>query len=468
MNDITLSQVAEDIRGDFHGDGSVIVRSVSTDTRTLEPGAVYFAFKGARVDGNALAAQALARGGVAVVTDSPSVALASGVPEDRLIVVDDVAGALGDAARAHLARLRSSGNPRLQVVAVTGSVGKTTTKDLLSALLASRGPIIAPPGSFNNELGLPLTVLRADRTTATLVLEMGADHIGNINYLTSIAPPDACAVLIVARAHVGEFGSMDNIAHAKSELVQGTRPGGHVILNKDDPRVAAMAQQAHGPVTFFSVAHCAGADVWADDVELDSLGRAHFTLGTGQGSAPVALQLVGRHHVANALAAASVALAYEIPVQEIARVLGAARAASPHRMDVRDVGGVTIIDDSYNANPDSMRAGIAALRTIGVRRRRIAVLGSMLELGESSEDEHRALAHSLKEAGTGILVTIGHETAPLCSEAVAEGIEVHSAPNVSDAVARVREILRPGDVVLLKGSNGSGVWRIADELLRGI
>ncbi|MFC2267555.1 MAG: Mur ligase family protein, partial [Peptidiphaga sp.] len=259
MIPVKLAAVAEDCGGRFHRRAGTAVtdeavRGLETDTRRLSEGEVFAAIKGERVDGASLAGQALAAGAVAVVTADPQAASASGAPPERLVVVDDVQAAVGRLAAANLERARRTGNPDLRVVAVTGSVGKTTTKDLLAGLLSSRGPVVAPPGSFNNELGLPLTVLRTGADTASLVLEMGADHVGNIDYLTSIAPPDVSAVLAVARAHLGEFGGIDNVARAKSELVSGTREGGTVVLNADDERVAAMASKARGPVVTFSAA----------------------------------------------------------------------------------------------------------------------------------------------------------------------------------------------------------------------
>ena len=429
MIPVKLAAVAEDCGGRFHRRAGTAVtdeavRGLETDTRRLSEGEVFAAIKGERVDGASLAGQALAAGAVAVVTADPQAASASGAPPERLVVVDDVQAAVGRLAAANLERARRTGNPDLRVVAVTGSVGKTTTKDLLAGLLSSRGPVVAPPGSFNNELGLPLTVLRTGADTASLVLEMGADHVGNIDYLTSIAPPDVSAVLAVARAHLGEFGGIDNVARAKSELVSGTREGGTVVLNADDERVAAMASKGAWPVT---------------------------------------LRLVGEHHVANALAAAAVARALGVDPRQAASALGRHGAASPHRMDVFEAGGATVIDDAYNANPDSMRAGLRGLERIGAGRRKLAVLGEMLELGGESEAEHASLGEEVGRAGVSLLACLPG-TRALSQAAADAGVGVHDAPDAADALAWLRATLAPGDAVLLKGSHGSGVWRIADAL----
>lgn len=467
MIPVTLAQVVADCNATTAGDTSPDVAreqisSLTADTRTVSGGEVFAAIKGARVDGAELAGAALSAGARAVVTSDPSTAVASGADPARVIVVDDVEKAIGALARANLQRARAEGNPALKVVAVTGSVGKTTVKDLLASLVESRGPVIAPPGSFNNELGLPITVLRTDAGTATLVLEMGADHVGNIDYLTSIAPPDASAVLIVARAHLGEFGGIDNVGRAKSELVTGTREGGVVVLNADDPRVAAMAGLAHGPVLTFS-ARGAG-DVAARNIDVGADGRASFTLVTPEGEADVKLRLVGEHHVANALAAAALAHSLGIPTAQIASTLSAVGAASPHRMDVFEAGGATVIDDSYNANPDSMRAGLAALERLGRGRRKVAVLGEMLELGEASLLEHEAIGKAAAQAGVACLVAVGEEARPLASAAEAEGVDATWAAGPEGALRELDAALAAGDVVLVKGSNGSGVWKVADSL----
>ncbi|MFT3943117.1 MAG: UDP-N-acetylmuramoyl-tripeptide--D-alanyl-D-alanine ligase [Ancrocorticia sp.] len=463
MIPVTLAQLARDCDGQVVGTPTTEILDLTTDTRAITPGVIFAAIKGARVDGASLAGEALKKGAAAILTSDPVTAVACGAKPEDVVVVDDVQSAIGKLARENLRRIRESGNSDFKVVAVTGSAGKTTTKDLLAAILAERGPIIAPPGSFNNELGLPLTVLRAGRDTATLVLEMGADHIGNIDYLTSIAPPDVSAVLIVARAHLGEFGGIENVALAKSELVTGTAPGLPIILNADDARVAAMAELARGPVTTFS--RFGEADVRARDIRVDDSGRAAFTLATPMGEAPVALQLVGEHHVANALAAASVSLALGIELDHIAQVLSATGPASPHRMDVRELRGITMIDDAYNGNPDSMRAGIAALARLGNGRRKIAVLGAMLELGEESAAEHAALAPVLKEAGAALLICVGSGLEALSAAASSLDIDVVDTPTADGALALLDTVLVTGDVVLLKGSNGSGVWKIADALV---
>ena len=278
-----------------------------------------------------------------------------------VIVVPDVTVALGMLARAVLGRL-----PDATVVGITGSSGKTSTKDLTAQVVERLGPTIAPEDSLNNEIGLPLTVLRADETTRYLVLEMAARGIGHIAYLTGIAPPKIGAVLNVGHAHAGEFGSIDAVAKAKGELVEALPAGdagGVAVLNADDPNVAAMAARTRARVVTTSVDPARDSDFKATGAALDDLGRASFTLHTRAGSAPVALTLHGGHHVANALAAAAVAAELGMDVQAIADALTAATARSKKRMELHErPDGVLVVNDAYNANPDSTRAAIDALK----------------------------------------------------------------------------------------------------------
>ncbi|MGN2367347.1 UDP-N-acetylmuramoyl-tripeptide--D-alanyl-D-alanine ligase [Actinotignum sp. UMB0459] len=461
------------------------VTAAVIDTRAITPGALFAAVKGARVDANTLSGQARAAGASLILTEDGPAALAGGAEAERIIVVDDIPAALGRLARHNL-ELASQLNPDLRVIAVTGSVGKTTTKDLLAAICRERGNVVAPPGSLNNEIGLPLTVLRVDASTATLVAEMGADHIGNLAYLTSIAPPDIAVVLVVARAHLGEFGGIENVARAKAELVEGLREDGIAILNADDPRVAAMAGRvASGRVRTFGRVN--PADVTATDITLGSDGRASFTLRMNDGaasfapsaisaptvqsapsasatpSAPtVSLGLVGEHQVMNALAAAAAASAAGVSLPAIVAGLSSG-PASAHRMDVFRRGSTLIIDDSYNANPDSMRAGIAALGQLG-NGRKAAILGDMLELGATSREEHLALLPALETAGVSLLIAVGPQMAALAAAAREAGITARSVGAWEEAEAALSDMLNEDGALLIKGSHGSGVWHIATHL----
>ena len=451
--------IAEAVSGRLVGNDVGVTGSVVTDSREAQAGSLYVARRGESADGHAFVASAVERGAVAVIVEHE---VDEAVAQ---IVVEDSTEALGALARAHVEALRSTG--ALDVIAMTGSVGKTTTKDLLFQIMSADGPTVAPKLSFNNEVGLPLTVLQADETTRHLVLEMGASGPGHITYLTDIVSPDVAIELCVGHAHVGGFGGFEGVAAAKAELIKGTRSGGPVILNTDDPNVEAMAPLATGKIIRFSASGNERADVCARDVRMDRADRASFTLVTPEGSAEVSLAIVGRHHVANALAAAAGALTLGVDLETVAKVLSNARALSPHRMDVHELAvdgcELTLIDDSYNANLDSMRAGIAALASIGAESRKIAVLGEMLELGEDSQPLHEQVGTMVAEAGVETLIGLGADAHYYLEGASAVTNRV-VAEDPADAARLALEFAADGAVVLVKGSFGSYSWQVADIL----
>lgn len=469
---LTAAEIAAATRGVLSGvaAGQVVDAAVVTDSREVRAGSLFVALPGEHVDGHEFAQAAVAAGAVLVLA-------ARELPGVPCVVVPDVERALGDLARDVLVRLRAAadapGGSGLRVVGVTGSVGKTTTKDLLAQLCGAVGPTVAPVRSFNNEIGLPLTVLRADERTRFLVLEMGASGPGHLTYLTEIAPPDVAVVLVVGQAHLGGFGGgVEAVARAKAEIVAGLLPDGTAVLNGDDPRVRAMSAQAPGPVVLFGAAP--DAQVQARDVRLDRAGRARFTLvRTTDGQREerdVELRLVGEHHVHNALAAATAALTVGLTLDEVVTGLAAAQALSPHRMHVVDrPDGVTVVDDSYNANPDSMRAALKALAVIAGRdRRSVAVLGEMLELGEEHRTAHDAIGRLLVRLNIGLAVVVGEGARAIRDGAEHEGSwgdEVVLADDVDAAAAFLADELRPGDVVLVKSSFGAGLWRLGDRLV---
>ena len=451
--------IAEAVSGRLVGNDVPVTGPVVTDSREAQAGSLYVARRGESADGHAFVSGAATRGAVAAIVEHE---VDEAVAQ---IVVEDSTEALGALARAHVEKLRSSGD--LDVIAMTGSVGKTTTKDLLLQIMSEDGPTVAPKLSFNNEVGLPLTALLADESTRHLVLEMGASGPGHNTYLTDIVAPDVAIELCVGHAHVGGFGGFEGVAAAKAELIKGTRPGGPVILNTDDPNVEAMAPLATGRVIRFSASGNERADVVARDVHLDRADRASFTLVTPEGEAPIDLKIVGRHHVANALAAAAGALTLGVSLQTVAAVLSCARALSPHRMDVRElrVDGMdlTLIDDSYNANLDSMRAGIAALASIGRDSQRIAVLGEMLELGEDSQSLHQQVGALIADAGVETLIGLGTD-AHYYLEGAPDVPNREVAADPQDAARLALEHAKDGAVVLVKGSFGSQSWQVADIL----
>jgi UDP-N-acetylmuramoyl-tripeptide--D-alanyl-D-alanine ligase len=464
MIELTAAEVAAATDGTLHGaDGAVVTGPVVVDSRQVAPGALFVALPGEHVDGHDFAAGAVAAGAALVLAARPL----DGVPT---VVVADVQVALGELAREVLARVRAAGDVR--VVAVTGSMGKTTTKDLLGQLLTpevGEDAIIVPTGSFNNEIGLPLTVLRATAATRLLVLEMGADRPGNIAELTRLAPPDVGVVLAVGTAHLGHFGDVETIARTKGEMAEGVLPGGTVVLNVDDSRVAAMASRAADGTDVVTFGTISAAAVRAVDVTVDG-GRAAFLLTHGDDAAPVRLRLVGAHHVTNALAAATAALRLGVALDDVAARLADATPLSPHRMAVTErPDGVTVVDDAYNANPDSVRAALRTLAVMAGRTRRsVAVLGEMLELGETSRVEHDAVGRLAVRLNVKLLVVVGEGAYHVHEGAQQEGSwgeESLFVPDLDTARAVLADELREGDVVLVKASHGSGLWRLADELV---
>ncbi|MBF0696654.1 UDP-N-acetylmuramoyl-tripeptide--D-alanyl-D-alanine ligase [Actinomyces bowdenii] len=479
----SLSQAAQAVGGTLIGPDAPLEGPVVTDSRQAAPGSLFVAVAGERTDGHAHLASAAALGAVGALVsdldaarqglagqDSPDSQDSRGGDEPPLglILVSDTVEALGALARTHLARLRAAARDRgsdLSVVAMTGSVGKTTTKDLTRQLLAAAGPTVAPRASFNNEIGLPLTVLEADESTRYLVLEMGASGPGHIAYLTDIAPLDAAAILMIGHAHMGGFGSIEGVAQAKAEILDGLEPHGTALLNADDPRTAALADRAPGEVLTFS--RQGPADIRAQGVELGQGARASFDLILPglEGPRRLTLAVAGEHNVSNALAAAGLALAAGVPADLIAEQLAAVSIESPHRMDIQTLGGdLLLIDDSYNANIDSMTAALAALPDLAAQRRRVVVVSEMLELGESSQADHRRTGELAHQAGAALLIGIGEGTAPALKAAGALGTRTLAFPDAATAIDQIGTLLQDGDAVLVKGSNGSGAWRLADHL----
>ena len=458
---LSLAEIAGIVSGrphDIPDPEARVTGSVEIDSRKVRPGGLFAAFAGEQVDGHDFARTAVDAGAVAVLASRP-------VPGVPAIVVEDVTEALGALARAVVSRLGTT------VVALTGSAGKTSTKDLLAQLLERLGPTVWPPGSFNNEIGLPLTALRADENTRHLVLEMGARGKGHIRHLAGLTPPRVGVVLNVGTAHIGEFGGREQIAEAKGELAEAlpaAEEGGLAVLNADDPLVEAMRERTKARTVLFG--ESAAADIRAEDVRLSDRGNPSFTLRTPTGCSGVTLRLYGEHHVSNALAAAAVAHELGMSVEEIATALSEAGQLSRWRMEVTERSdGVTVVNDAYNANPDSMRAALRALASMGRGRRTWAVLGEMAELGEESLAEHDAVGRLVVRLNVSKLVAVGgREAAWLDMGAKNEGSWGEESVHVSDARAAVdllRSELCPGDVVLVKASRSVGLERIAGELL---
>ncbi len=455
---LTLGEIAGIVEGILDGaadPNAVVDKPVAFDSRQVIPGGLFLAMRGEHADGHDYVSAALAAGAVAAIVtrrvSAPS------------IVVREPLAALGALASAVLGRL-----PDAVVVGITGSSGKTSTKDLVVQLLENLGPTVAPPGSFNNELGHPYTVLLADTRTRFLVLENSARGIGHIRYLTRIAPPRIGVVLNVGSAHLGEFGTRAAIAQAKGELVEelpAAGEGGVAILNADDPLAAQLATRTPARVVRFG--QSPGAHVRADAIRLDELGRPTFVLHNGAEGAEVALRLAGEHQVGNALAAAAVALECGLTLAEVADLLGRAGPRSRWRMEItRRPDGVLIVNDAYNANPESMRAALKTLATMGrgMGARTVAVLGPMAELGADTQAEHDAVGRLAARLDIARLIAVGGDARPIAQAAALEGSWNGESSWVADtdaAIGLLNAELRPGDVVLVKASRAAKLERVA-------
>ncbi|WP_026424542.1 UDP-N-acetylmuramoyl-tripeptide--D-alanyl-D-alanine ligase [Actinokineospora inagensis] len=479
---LTLREVADAVGGRLHlaDPDAVVTGSVEFDSRQVTEGGLFVALPGDKVDGHDYAEKAITAGAVAVLAareiDAPAV-IVPPVSEAHTRSValtgdKDGSGAAVLAALAALARrvadrLTAQG---LAIVGITGSSGKTSTKDLIAQVLSPLGPTVAPPGSFNNELGHPWTVLRADENTKHLVLELSARGPGHIAALCDTAPPRVGAVLNVGSAHLGEFGSREDIARTKGELVEKLPEDGVAILNGDDSLVAAMAGRTKARVVL--VGEAESADVRAVDIVLDDQARASFLLRAAQGEAQVTLGLHGAHHVGNALTAAAIALELGATVQEVADSLTGAQRVSARRMEVTTrPDGVTVVNDAFNANPESVRAALKTLATMarsGNRRRSWAVLGVMGELGDESVRAHDEIGRLAVRLDINRLVVVGEQARAMHQGASLEGSwgeESVLVPDVDAAVALVRAELAPGDIVLVKASKVAALWRVAEALL---
>lgn len=477
MIELNAAQIAEAVHGRLVGvedPEQVLCTSGTTDSREVEAGTLFVAKPGDVTDGHRFLPQAFAAGAALALVDHE-------VPGPDgtcfpAVVVQDVVLAMGELARNIVERLRA--DHELTVFGITGSAGKTTTKDLLAGMLAPLGPTVAPVGSFNGEVGVPLTVFRADWDTRYLVIEMGADHVGNIRYLCDMVSPDFGAVLKVGTAHVGEFGGVENIARTKSELADGVRQG--VALNRDDPRVAPMQDKASAPVTWFGVAgrHQPGRGEQepgfeARNLRTDPGGRPVFDLVLPDGTEhPVCSPLIGEHHVYNAMAAAALASLAGVPGERIVQALNTLGAVSRYRMERTDrADGVTVINDAYNANPESMAAALRTLAQMGrdatPPRRTWAVLGAMLELGEESVQEHADLGEDVVRLNIARLLVVGEEAKPVYNAALLEGSWGNEAAWVAtaeEAMEVLAQELEPGDIALFKSSNGVGLRFLGDRV----
>ncbi|TFB69691.1 UDP-N-acetylmuramoyl-tripeptide--D-alanyl-D-alanine ligase [Cryobacterium glaciale] len=461
---LSLAEVSQAVDGALHlTDGAAVTDlvdgSVQTDSRLIEPGSIFVAKPGELTDGHLFAPVAAERGAALLIVER-----LLDLPVTQIVVTDAVA-ALGGLAAAVVARVRAAG--ALKIVAVTGSNGKTTTKNLLRSMLERVGPTVAPRGSFNNQVGAPMTMLEVTDDTRFLVIEMGASSEGAIAHLVRLARPDVGIVLTIGLAHAGEFGDLDATVRAKSEMVTDLLETDVAVLNADDPRVAQMA--ALTPARIVRFGEYGQVDVRASDLHSGRTGTT-FTLHLANGqSAPVVFPVLGEHHVMNALAAAAAAEVLGVSLTDIVAALEATTRAERWRMEV--LGGkddVTVINDAYNASPDSMSAALKTLAQIGTPgRRTIAVLGEMAELGELAGEEHDRIGLLAVRLNISQMIVVGQKARRMHISTINEGSwdgESAYVDTPDEAFELVRSSVHPGDTVLVKSSNSAGLRFLGDRL----
>jgi UDP-N-acetylmuramoyl-tripeptide--D-alanyl-D-alanine ligase len=462
---LTLAQLTHVLDGQLHlapGDdaATIVSGAVDTDSRLIRPGGIFVAKPGEVTDGHLFVDAAVENGATVAIVER---VVAGAVTQ---VVVADAIAALADLARYVVGTVRDAGD--LRIVGITGSNGKTTTKNMLARILEDEGETVSPRGSFNNEVGAPLTMLRVTQGTRFLVSEFGASAPGEIARLAGLVEPDMGVVLMVGMAHAGGFGGIDATFEAKSELVRAIRPGGSTVLNADDPRVAAMAPIADErgvAVRWFG--RGGAADVRADDVEVRADGTRCTVTADGI-SAPLHLRVLGEHHVMNALASIAAATALGVPLEACVARLETVELAERWRMQPLGSDRVRIINDAYNASPDSMSAALRTLAQItGPGERTVAVLGAMSELGEYSDEEHDRVGLLAVRLGIQRIVVVGPEARRMYLEAIAQGswdAEAIFFETADEAYDYLMGELRDGDRVLVKSSNAAGLRFLGDRL----
>jgi UDP-N-acetylmuramoyl-tripeptide--D-alanyl-D-alanine ligase len=463
MPAFTIGDIVRGSRGALiGGDLGIAVAGISIDSRSLGVGEAFFAIRGERLDGHGFLRDAVGRGAACLVIHSVPDDLPPGVP---VVLVDETTKALGRLAAWHRQRFS------IPVAAVTGSNGKTTTKEMMAAVLGALGPVLKPQSSFNNQWGLPLTLLKLTAEHRAAALELGTNRPGEIATLAEIARPTIAAVTTVSSAHTEFLGSLDEVQREKSALVRAVPAAGAVVLNADDPRVLAMGAATPARIWTFSALGSAlgnalgAADIRAAGQVADTSEGVSFVLETSEGRRAVRLHFAGRHNVTNALAAAGVGLALGLPLERIVQGLEAARPAKG-RCVWRRAGALRILDDTYNANPVSVLAALDTLGTSAGGMRRVVVLGDMLELGPIAEAEHRAMGRAVAASGAAEFVGLGRSCRIAVEAAREAGLaESHHADTFEDSVAHLLKRLAPGDAVLVKGSRGMRMERVVDALL---
>jgi UDP-N-acetylmuramoyl-tripeptide--D-alanyl-D-alanine ligase len=448
MDSLSLREIADMCGGTLRGSSSAMIRRISKDTRTLAPGDLYLALRGENHDGNVHAAAAAEKGAVSAILDRPEAA--RDLPADFPII------AVPDSLTA-LHRLASGWRDRLalKVVCITGSSGKTSTKEFTAAVLAARYRVIKTEGNLNNHIGLPLSVLSASSADDAAVWEIGMNHSGEVAPLAKLARPDLAIITNIGVAHIEYLGSREAIAEEKGSLLDALSSHGVAVLPTEDDFVSTLTRRSPGRVV---LAGLNGGSVVASNILMDAEG-SRFTLHAGGESLPARLPVTGLHMVKNALLAIAAGLEFGLSLDECVEGLANTRLTGG-RLTRRTIRGVTLLDDTYNANPDSMEAALATLGSLGASGRRIAVLGRMGELGSHAEAGYRRVGEAAARS-VDTLIAIGEETTPLIEAARAGGLKpIHQISEAAEAAALLREIAREGDIILVKGSRAARMERV--------
>jgi UDP-N-acetylmuramoyl-tripeptide--D-alanyl-D-alanine ligase len=460
---ITLQEIAEAIGAKLIGDGTVVVSgSVETDSRQISSGSLFVAKPGEVTDGHEFVSTAVENGAVAVIVEHE---VSTTVPQ---LVVKDSVLALGLLAKHVVSKVKTLGN--LKVIGVTGSNGKTTTKNMLREVLSTAGKTIAPEESFNNEVGAPYSMLKIDEQTKFLVVELGAGGPGTIKYLAEMCEPDLGIELKVGLAHAGEFGGIETTENIKAELVEQLSSTGIALLNYDDERVMNMAARTKAKVITFGLDR--QSDYSAADVSISLSGTRFVYTTPDKEKTEVNLQILGEHHVYNALAALATGEILGVDREEAIGAIESMKLAEKWRMELSvSKSGVTVINDAYNASPDSMRAALQTLAQLGriSGKKTVAVMGEMAELGQFSAHEHDAIGRIAVRLNLGQVVVVGQGAKLIHMGASQEGSwdgESQYFDEISDALAYLREMLTGDEIVLVKSSKSANLRFLGDDLLK--
>ena len=444
----SLKELARVIKGRLSGGqraGSTYIEGVSIDSRTTEKGNLFVALQGEHVDGHDFVSEASVKGATCAVVEKSRLEDMDEGPRQKIafLAVDDTRKALQDLARWFLKKFR------VKTVAITGSNGKTTTKDMIAAVLSQEYKVIKSPKSYNTQIGVPLTIFELGSDTEVLVLELGASMLGEIEGLTRLSQPDIGVITNISAAHLEFFGSFENVVRAKLELLDNMKDDKIAVLNSDDESLLARTKVGKKRVVTFATER--KADFRADDVSFSDKGEVSFVINS---KFSVRLRLMGRHNVYNALAAFAVGSLWQVDPK---RAVEALESFTPPdlRMELEEFDGIKVLNDSYNANPASMANALETLRQIRTSGRRIAVLGDMLELGDKSQSLHQEIGNKVFDSGVDILVTVGELSKWIARAAREKGLDhssITSFEHKAEVSAFLRENLKPGDVVLVKGS----------------